>query len=191
MNFYEVLDNIMDSWDVTVGGGSASAVAAAMAAGLVGMVARLSLAKNDKTYGLSDAEYLACADELDILAQELKQGAVDDANAYLGIKNAYALPKENDEQKAARAAAVEDAAVAAAEVPLRNAERAAQIYQWALKLKGKSNSNAGSDLVCGEMLAAMAIQGAAMNVLANLPLVKTASRKEILEKKLNEIQEIK
>lgn len=184
MDFLKVLDNIMDSKDVTVGGGSSSAVAAAMAAGLIGMVARLSVEKNGKTYGLPDGEYLACADELDRLMSDLKKGACDDAEAYLGIKAAYALPKETDAQKTARRAAIEDAAVTAANVPLANAKRAAVVLAWALKLKGHSNPNAGSDLACGEMLAAMAVKGAGMNVEANLPLIATPARREALEKEL-------
>lgn len=187
MNLYEVIDNIMDSKDVTVGGGSASAVAAAMAAGLIGMVARLSVAKGDKTYGLADREYLACADELDSLAEELKKGAVDDANAYLGIKNAYALPKDTEEQKEARRLAVENAAVTAATVPLKNAERAARILEWGRRLEGHSNGNAGSDLECGKMLAAMAVRGASLNVSANMPLIKTPHKREAIENKLASI----
>ena len=81
--FYDVLEKIMDSKDTTVGGGSASAVAGAMAAGLVGMVARLSTGKQ---YGLPDERYLGIADELDMLAVKLKDGAVADTQSYLGIK---------------------------------------------------------------------------------------------------------
>ncbi|MDR3332917.1 MAG: cyclodeaminase/cyclohydrolase family protein, partial [Synergistaceae bacterium] len=131
MDFYEAMDNIMDSHDVTVGGGSASAAAAAMAAGLIGMVARLSVSKNGKTYGLPDDEYIACADRLDRLGAELKRGASDDADAYIGLRNAYAMPKETDGQKSARRAAIEDAAVAAASVPLKNAKLAASVSEIA------------------------------------------------------------
>ena len=190
MTFYEALDNILDSKDVNVGGGSASAIAAAMAAGLVGMVARLSFAKKDKTYGLNDEEYQNCADELDKLMEELKKGAVDDANAYLSIKNAYTLPKETEEQKTVRRTAVEDAAVIAATVPLKNAKRAVKILEWARKLDGYSNSNAASDLNCGKMLATMAVRGAIFNVAANLSLIKIQSKKEVIEKELVKLQPV-
>jgi len=50
----EILRKIIDSKDFTVGGGSAAALSGAMAAGLVGMVARLSV---DKNYGLSSEKY--------------------------------------------------------------------------------------------------------------------------------------
>ena len=119
--FYEVVEKIMDSRDVTVGGGSASAVAGAMAAGLVGMVSRLSVGKE---YGLPDERYLEIAEELDELAVQLKEGAVEDTRSYLGIKAAFALPKATDEQKSARRAAIESAAIKAANVPLENGRAA-------------------------------------------------------------------
>ncbi len=185
MDYYKVLDLIIDSRDVTVGGGSASALAAAMAAGLTGMVARLSVENKGKTYGLKDDEYIGFADELDALAEKLKKGSADDTAAYLGIKNAYAMPKGTDEEKALRGAAIEKAGVAAADVPLRNADNAFRILEITRGLKEKSNPNAGSDLACGEMLAAMAVRGAMLNVEANLPLIKTDSLKEPFLKALD------
>ena len=178
MKHHEVFDLIVDSRDVTAGGGSASALSAAMAAGLAGMVARLSLANKGKEYGMKDEAYLACADELDGLAEELKKGSADDTAAYLGIKAAYSLPKGTDEEKAARGVAIEQAGVAAARVPLRNAENAARVLELIRSLKEKSNPNAGSDLACGEMLAVMAVKGAMLNVSANLPLIKTEELRE-------------
>lgn len=178
MDFHKVLDLILDSRDATVGGGSASALSAAMAAGLAGMVARLSVASKGKEYGLSDAEYLSLADELDDLADRLKKGAAADALAYLGIKRAYALPKETEEDKELRQTAIESAGVEAAKVPLSNAKDAARVLEIVRRLKGSSNPNAGSDLACGEMLAGVAVSGALLNVEANLPLIKTPSLSE-------------
>lgn len=45
MSYIDIMDKILDSHDVTVGGGSSSAIAGAIAAGLIGMVARLSTKK--------------------------------------------------------------------------------------------------------------------------------------------------
>lgn len=178
MDCHRILDLILDSKDVTAGGGSASALSAAMAAGLAGMVARLSVASKGKEYGLPDAEYLGLADELDDLADRLKKGSAEDSEGYLGIKRAYALPKETEEEKAIRRTAIEDAGIAAASVPLKNAENAARVLEIVHRLNGRSNPNAESDLACGEMLAIMAIRGTLLNVEANLPLIKTPSKSE-------------
>ena len=171
--FYEVIDKIIDSKDTTVGGGAASAVAGAMAAGLIGMVARLSLGRN---YGLSDEEYTQIAEELDRLADFLKKGAVEDMEAYLAIKAAFALPKTTEEEKAARRTEIEKAAIKAATVPLENGQKAARILGISKKMEGRFNSAAGSDMEAGIMLAKMAVADTALNIEANLSLIKTPEK---------------
>ena len=168
--FYEVIEKIMDSKDTTVGGGSASAVAGAMAAGLVGMVARLSTGKD---YGLTDERYIAIAEELDGYAAALREGAMKNTKSYLGIKAAFGLPKNTDEEKAVRRAAVEKAAVQAATVPLNNGQTALKIYRICQEMDGRYNTAAGSDMEAGIMLAKMAVIDTALNIEANLSLIKT------------------
>jgi len=168
--FYEVIEKIMDSKDTTVGGGSASAVAGAMAAGLVGMVARLSV---NKEFGLPDERYLDIAEQLDGLAIELKNGAVEDTKSYLGIKAAFSLPKSTEDEKAVRRAAVEEAAIKAARVPLENGRAAQSILKFCKEMEGKFNTAASSDMEAGILLARMAVLDTALNVEANLSLIKT------------------
>ncbi len=184
MSLYSVLDDVLDSQNFTVGGGSASAIAGAMAAGLVGMVARLSLGKD---YGLEDARYEALARELDTLSRDLQAGAEEDTKAFLGIKAAFALPKETDQDKAARKIAIEDAAVNAARIPKENAEKAKRVLEIHALLEGKSNPNAGSDMTGGFLLAKSALTGCALNIEANLPLIKDPAKKEPLEKAFQEL----
>ena len=187
MSLYRVLDKILDSRNTTVGGGAASAVAGAMAAGLVGMVARLSLGKD---YGLPDERYLTLAEELDGLVRELTQGAQDDERAFLGIKDAFALPKGTEEEKAQRRAAVEAAAVGAATVPLQNGHRAARVLEICAELDGRSNPAAASDIAAGVMLARMAVTDCALNVDANLPLIKTPGTHQDLEDRARALKDL-
>lgn len=186
MNLYEVLDKIRESTDFTVGGGSASALAGSMAAGLAGMAVRLSFGKD---YGLSDEEYGRIAGELDGLSDELGRGAIEDCEAFLGIKRAYALPKETEEDKRLRRAAVEKAAVYAAEVPLANAGRSFRVAEICGFLRGKFNPAAASDMEIGLMLAADGALGCALNIDANLPLIKTPEERLRLEKASEELKE--
>lgn len=171
--FYDVMEKIMDSRDATVGGGSASAVAGAMAAGLIGMVARLSTGKN---FGLPDERYIQIADELDGYVELLKKGAVKDTLSYLGIKDAFALPKVSEEEKALRRAAIEEAAVKAATVPLENGRTAMKILHLSKELDGRYNTAAGSDMEAGIMLAKMAVIDTALNIEANLSLIKSPEK---------------
>ena len=136
---YEVLDKITDSDDTTVGGGCASALSGAMAAGMLSMVAKLS---KKKPVNFTEEQYDAIINELEQLNQQLQEGCVHDTEAYCMIVDAFKLPKGTDEEKAARRAAVEAAATRAAEVPLENGRLNARVYEL-----GVLNINANLGLI--------------------------------------------
>ncbi len=185
MNLDEVMKRIYDSKDFTAGGGAASAVSAAMAASLVAMVSRLSTGRE---LGLPDETYESLAADLDEVSRDLRQGAVLDLQAFLGIKAAYAQPKSTDGEKAERRAAVEKAAYVAADVPRQNARLALQVAGAVGKLAGKSNPNAASDLEVGRDFAFSAIRGCLANIRANLGLIKDPDRIAELEKFVREME---
>lgn len=182
MSYRDVFDKVIDSFNATVGGGSASAIAGAMAAGLIGMVARLSTKKD---YGLPSDRYLEIAKEADNLVIELLFGSEEDTQAFCLIKDAFALPKTTDEEKAKRNAAIEEAGIKAATVPKNNAYKCKQVFDLAMLLKGKSNSNAASDLEIGDSLCNVAILGCISNIEANLSLIKDERIRTEFKKDIN------
>ena len=161
----DMLARVLDATDATVGGGSASALAGAMAAGLTGMVARLSAGRGLE---LSDARYHGCAVEADVLGAALLSGAGDDAEAYGLVKAAYGLPRETAAQAEARQAAIQDALIAAAAAPLDNARRALRVREICRELAGRSNAATASDLDVAVVLADAAVAGCLLNVDINL-----------------------
>jgi formiminotetrahydrofolate cyclodeaminase len=178
MNHYHALDLILDTRDVTVGGGSASAVSAAMAAGLIGMVARLSTKKD---FGLSADAHLEVAQNCDQLALVLMSGASEDMKAYAVIKAAFAMSKETEEERQIRGKAINEAATQAALTPLENAVKALEVLELGRKIKNMSNPSAGSDLQIGLQLAEIGVKGCIMNIEANMPLIKDSDMIEMLK----------
>ncbi len=179
-----MIKKVIDSDNFTVGGGVASALAGAMAAGMISMVAKLSLKKD---YGLTVDEYKEVYKEADKLAKELLAGAQADEKAFCMIKDAYALPKSTDEEKKQRSIAIQNGGISAATVPKDNGWRCKRIYQLGMILKGQSNPNAGSDLAEAIMLANAGIKGCILNVKANLPLIKDQEKKSEFEKYVDEL----
>jgi formiminotetrahydrofolate cyclodeaminase len=152
------------------GGGSASAVAASLAASLVAMVARLS--QDRPRY----AEHAALHDRsiaaADAAREHLLQLADDDARAYQALMESRRLPHADDGESAVRAGAMAEAAATAAEVPLAIVTECVRIIDTVAALRGRSNVNAASDLNVAALLAGAAARGAAENVRVNLPDVE-------------------
>lgn len=178
MDYKDVLDLILDTDDVTVGGGSASALSGALACGLIGMVCKLSTKKD---FGVAPEKQLEYAKELEELRDKLLLGVVNDANAYGVIRDAYKLPKETDEEKEVRKKAISDAGVVGATSPMENAKLCRRVYNIGIELEGKTNPNCHSDLVIGYELAKVGTNGCIMNIEANLPLVKDEVKTEEFE----------
>jgi methenyltetrahydrofolate cyclohydrolase len=151
------------------GGGAAAAIAGSLGGALVAMVSALSdgrpkyAAHQDLITG-AKAAGLELADRFLALADE-------DANAFAGFGVAMKLPRDTDEEKAARAAAISEAAVAATQAPFKTVQACAEMVAWAEALAGRSNKNASSDLEVAALMAVAAAEAAAANVYVNLPSI--------------------
>ena len=154
------------SSDPTPGGGSAAALASAVGASLLMMVASLP-----KTRTNSDEERAALADASASLAavRERLTEAIDaDTAAYDQVVAAYRLPKAAAEEKAARTAAIQAALRAATDVPLRVMRWSAQALEAAKRVDAHGHAAAASDVGVAIALLRAGLEGARLNVAANL-----------------------
>ena len=96
---------VLDPGDNATGGGAASAVAGAMGAGLVGMVARLSVGK--KNLPEPDSFYEDADEKAQALVARLLNGSNEDSAAFDRVMAAFRMPKGSDEERAARSEAIQ------------------------------------------------------------------------------------
>lgn len=158
----------------TPGGGSAAAHAGAMGAGLVAMVARLSIGK--KKYAEVEDEMKVVLAEAEDLRAKLTAAVAEDAASFDGIMQAFKLPKESDEEKAARSQAIQDATLYATQVPLETATNAVRVMELALQVAKVGNSNAITDGASGAAMARAALTSAGYNVRINLSSLKDKAK---------------
>jgi formiminotetrahydrofolate cyclodeaminase len=149
------------------GGGAAAAIAGSLGAALVAMVANLS--EGRPKYAEHAALHARAIPAAQELVDRMLALADEDATAFAGYGAAMKLPRETDEEKATRAAAIRAAALAATLSPLRTVEASLEVVDLAEQLAGRSNRNASSDLEVAALLAVAACRSAAANVYINLP----------------------
>jgi len=150
----------------TPGGGSAAAYSGAMGAALVAMVARLTLSK--KKYAEVQEQMLSILDEAEGLRKKLTNAVDEDSTAFDRVMSAFRLPKDSEEQIAARMETIRKATLQAATVPLESARMAVRVMELACQAAQIGNPNAITDAGTGAALAQAALTGSGYNVRINV-----------------------
>lgn len=147
------------------GGGSVSAYMGALAAALGTMVANLSAHKR----GWDDRwkEFSDWAERGQDVMEWLLRLVDEDTEAFAKIMDVFSMPKGTEEEKAARAEAMEKATLYASRVPLKTMQTAMEAMPVALAMARIGNPASASDAGVGAIAALAAVRGAHLNVRIN------------------------
>jgi len=149
------------------GGGSVSALAGALSAGLTNMVGVLTYGKKSYTEYWDELEELS--NEAQALKDTLLQLVDEDTAAFNAVMAAFRLPKATPEQQQYRTAAIQTATIYSARIPVQVMEKAFRSMQLAARMAEIGNQNSLSDAGVAVLQARAGLEGAAMNVLINIP----------------------
>ena len=167
------------------GGGGGAAMAGALAASLASMVANLTIGK--EKFAQQEPEVKELLDEAEEVRQTLLTLVEDDAAVFNSFMACYKLPKATEEEKAARTAAIRNAAKEAAEVPLAIARASYRALMLAERLVCIGNPGVITDGACSALLARAALRCAEYNVRINLGLTKDEDYNRQIKAELNNL----
>jgi formiminotetrahydrofolate cyclodeaminase len=169
----------------TPGGGSAAAVMGAMGAALVSMVCQLTVGK--KNYEAVDADMRALLQRAEALRERLAGMVQADVAAFDTVMAAYGLPKDSEEEKSRRSAAIQAALKQATEVPMECARACAEAIALSREAAEKGNRNVISDAGVAVMAAYGALKSAALNVYVNTGAIRDPA---FVEQRVAELEAI-
>lgn len=167
------------------GGGSISAYLGALGASLGAMVANLSSHK--KGWDEQWEFFSDWAVKGQSLKDELLKLVDEDTNSFNKIMEAFALPKNNDEEKAKRSEAIQEATLYATQIPLQTMQVCFAGFPLVKEMVEKGNPNSVTDAAVGALCLRSAIYGACLNVKINASGLKD---KVMAEKLVTEADEI-
>ncbi len=158
------------SKDPAPGGGSVAALSSSLGSALTAMVGNLTIGR--KAYQKLSEEQQRELDEnfkkVQELIDRLNQLTEEDTTAFNGVMKAFKMPKETDEEKKVRKAAIEEATKEALEVPLTVGKESLEVLKLQQAFADNGNPNAITDVGVGALLAYAGLEGALFNVLINL-----------------------
>jgi formiminotetrahydrofolate cyclodeaminase len=154
--------------DPTPGGGSASALAGAMSAALIGMVAGLTMRKETS----KQKEMMVIKERNRMMQKRLLRAVDEDARSYQEVLKAFRLPKNTERERNVRGRMIEKAFKNATVTPQLVSHFAASLLQDSYILITKGTPNALSDAGVGAFLADTALKGGLMNIEINLGSIK-------------------
>lgn len=154
----------------TPGGGSISAIGAALGLAMAAMVCNLTIGKDKyKDVEPEVIQYLSTAESLIGRLMELTE---DDIKVFSKLMSAYRMPRDTDEEKGAREAATQEALKGATEIPMEIARVCLQALQVTCRLSAAGNKAAVSDAGVAAVLTEAALNGVLLNVDINTPAIK-------------------
>ena len=165
------------------GGGSASALAGALAAALGGMVGELTVGK--KQYAAAEPILRELLGQAEELREALLACVEKDAAALAPLAEAYAIPKDDP----ARAETLEVCLRAAAAPPMEVLELTARTVELLRSFADMGSPLAVSDAAVGAALAAAALRGAEINVRVNTRLMRDRTAAASLDDRARTIAE--
>jgi len=152
------------------GGGSIAALSGALGAALISMVSNLTIGK--EKYADVQDEIKVLLGESESLRRELIELLEADVRVYTELSETMKMPRDTEEQNAARAQAMDRALKAATNVPMQVAEACVAVMDLCRPAAEKGNINAVSDVGVAVLIAEAGLRSAALNVLINLAWIK-------------------
>jgi glutamate formiminotransferase/formiminotetrahydrofolate cyclodeaminase len=152
------------------GGGSVSALAASLGAGLGAMMGWMSY--GSKKFEHLDSKMRKFIPPLHEKMKELISMIDADTNAFKDYMLAMKMPKTTVEEKAIREEKMQEGLKKAIDVPLKVMKLGDECWQWMFEMAKVGNISSKSDLEVGAKILETGIWGAHRNVLINLPQIK-------------------
>ena len=162
------------------GGGGASAIGGAMGNALGQMVANLTVGK--KKYAQAEDEILLLKERMEALQEDFAYLADRDGEVFAPLAAAYGLPGGTEEEKAYKAAVMEENVLAASLVPVDMMKKAMEMLDILEALAEKGSRMAVSDVGVGVQFTRAALLGAVMNVYINTKSMKNREKAEELNR---------
>lgn len=167
------------------GGGSVSACVGALGTALVEMVTNLTIDK--PKYEEVWEEMSMVRQEASLMREELLALIEEDSRSYQVVMDAYKLPKDTDEQKAARSEEIQRTLYIAALTPLNIARKCLEAFHLVQTVLEKGNRNAYSDAKVAAVMLRSAIYGAVFNVKINLESIKDEAIRDTFQSEIDQI----
>jgi methenyltetrahydrofolate cyclohydrolase len=158
------------SKSATPGGGSAAALMGAQGAALVSMVCNLTLGK--PKFADVETELQEVLEKAESLRSQLTGLIQADIDVFNRLMSKYALPKESDDEKSFRSAAIQEVLKEATEIPMQCVHACVEVIQLSKIAAEKGNSNAVSDAGAAVMAAYGGLKSSALNVYINAGSLK-------------------
>lgn len=169
----EFLD-ALESKEPTPGGGSVAALSGSLGASLTAMVGNLTFGRKSFE-ALDEATKETFNNYFNDIIQikgRLNDLVDKDVEAFNHFMAALKMPKETEEEKAARKKAMEEATIEALEVPLETAKECLNMLKLQKIFAENGNVNAITDVGVGALMAYAGVEGALFNVIINLKSLK-------------------